>query len=125
MSEPDFNPVLRGPVTQVEPNFLDAMPKDNIVGALVALTAEVYMLRERLATLESELAARRVLPEGAVEEHVDTPAEQQTRAADVAAFTNRVLSELARGREPVSRIDPAVTRYLKTHAELIAEQIKR
>jgi hypothetical protein len=110
---PGFNATLQGPVTDVEPDFLRALPMDNAVGAIVALTAEVWMLRERLATLESELAARRVLPEGAVERHVDTPEEQKARAEQLAAFTNRVLAELARDRTPVSSIDPDVAKYLK------------
>ena len=59
---------------------------DNAVGAIVALTAEVWMLRERLGALEAELAARRVLPEGAVENHQDGPEQQQARAAELAAL---------------------------------------
>ena len=63
---PGSNAALQGPVTDVEPDFLHALPMDNAVGAIVALTAEVWMLRERLATLEAELTSRRVLPDGAV-----------------------------------------------------------
>ncbi len=107
-----FNAALQGPVLGIEPDFLRAMPIDNAVGAIVALTAEVSMLRDRLATLEAALAARQVLPADAVEQHVDTPAQQQARAADLAAFTQRVLSELARDRIPVSQIDPGVARFL-------------
>jgi hypothetical protein len=110
---PRTNAALRGPVTDTEPDFLAALPMDNAVGAIVALTAEVYMLRERLGALESELASRKVLPADAVESHVDSPAEAQARAADLAAFTQRVLSELSRDRVPVSLIDPAVAKYLR------------
>lgn len=104
---------LQGPVTDVEPEFLTALPMDNAVGAIVALTAEVYLLRERLGALESELASHKVLPAKAVEEHVDTPEEAQARAAELAAYTQRVLSELTRDRVPVSRIDPDVEKYLR------------
>lgn len=110
---PGFKATLQGPVTGTEPDFLQSLPMDNAVGAIVALTAEVWMLRERLATLEAELTSRRVLPEGAVENHADTAAEQQQRAAELAAYTNRVLAELARDRVPVSKIDPDVHKYLK------------
>ena len=110
---PGCTGTLQGPVTGAEPDFLRSLPIDNAVGAIVALTAEVWMLRERLATLEAELAARRVLLEGAVEGHVDTPAEQQQRAEQLAAFTNRVLAELSRDRVPVSTIDPGVHRYMQ------------
>ena len=50
---PGFNGSLQGPVTGAEPDFLKSLPIDNAVGAIVALTAEVWLLRERLATLES------------------------------------------------------------------------
>jgi hypothetical protein len=108
-----FNAALQGPVLGIEPDFLRSLPIDNAVGAIVALTAEVYILRERLATLEAELAARKVLPADAVEQHTGTPAQQLARAADLAAFTRRVLAELARDRVPVSSIDPAVAKFLK------------
>ncbi len=111
-ASPEFNAALHGPVTGTEPDFLRALPMDNAVGAIVALTAEVWMLRERLATLEAELTARRVLPEGAVEKHQESAEQQKTRASELAAFTNRVLAELARDRVPVSSIDPDVGRYL-------------
>ncbi len=109
---PGYNAALQGPVTGTEPDFLRALPMDNAVGAIVALTAEVWMLRERLGALEAELAARRVLPEGAVEHHQDSPDQQKARAAELASFTHRVLSELARDRVPVSSIDPDVRKYL-------------
>ena len=118
MNDRPFNAALQGPVLDVEPDFLRALPMDNAIGAIVALTAEVYLLRERLQSLEAELAARRVLPEGAVENHQPTPEQQQARAEDLARYTQRVLSELARDRTPVSRIDPRVTDFLKTTAEL-------
>jgi hypothetical protein len=108
-----FKASLQGPVTDTEPDFLHDVPMDNAVGAIMALTAEVYMLRERLATLEAELTARKVLPTDAVEQHVDTPEQASARAADLAAYTERIMSELIRDRVPVSRIDPGVTKYLK------------
>jgi hypothetical protein len=105
--------VLTGPVLGDEPRFLDDLPKDNLVGAIVALTAEVYMLRERLQTLEAELTARGVLPAGGVEQHRPTPEAAAAQAADLEAFTQRVLSELARDRRPVSTIDPRVLDLLR------------
>ena len=113
MTERSFNAALQGPVTDIEPDFLRQLPMDNAVGAIVALTAEVWLLRERLGALEAELAARRVLPEGAVEQHEDDPSRAAARAGELAAFTHRVLSELARDRVPVSHIDPRVSRYMQ------------
>ncbi len=108
-----FKASLQGPVTGREPDFLRELPMDNAVGAIVALSAEVWMLRERLGALEAELESHRVLPPGAVENHRDAPAAAEARAAELAAFTERILSELHRNREPVSQIDPGVGRYLQ------------
>ena len=119
MTEP-FNAALQGPVIDAEPDFLKALPMDNAVGAIVALTGEVYMLRERLQALEGELANRRLLSTDAVENHQGTAEQQLARQNDLAAFTQRVLSELSRDRTPVSRISPDVVKYLQTYDQLKA-----
>lgn len=113
MATPEFNPPLNGPIVGLEPDFLRGLTMDNAVGALLALTAEVYLLRERLQSLESELTQRQVLPADAVENHQSSPQEATQRQADLAAFTHRVLSELTRDRTPVSTIDPGVAKYLR------------
>ena len=106
-----FNASLQGPVIGREPDF--HLPMDNAVGAIMALTAEVWLLRERLSTLEAELETRKILPEGAVENHRETPTEAEAKAADLAAYTQRVMAELTRNREPVSSIHPDVEKYLR------------
>jgi predicted acylesterase/phospholipase RssA len=121
LTEAKYNPPLTGPVIGQEPDFLAGMSMDNAVGAIIALTAEVYMLRERLQSLEAELTGRKLLPAGAVENHQTPPADAARRQDDLAAFTQRVMSELTRDRTPLSRIDPSVASYLKTHAQLQAE----
>jgi hypothetical protein len=109
---------LKAPIVGVEPDFLTNLPMDNAVGAILALTAEVYMLRERLQALESELTQRKVLPAGAVENHADSAEEALRRQEDLNAYTQRVLTELSRDRVPVSTIDPKVRDYMRTYAEL-------
>jgi hypothetical protein len=109
----DAKPGITGPITGEEPEFLADIPKDNLVGAIVALASELYIVRERLQTLEAELVGRRVLPPNAVEEHAPRDDEARARQADVTAFVNRVLSELSRPPQSTSRIDPAVGKYLK------------
>jgi hypothetical protein len=105
--------VLHAPVLDREPLFLQDVPKDNLVSAIVALTAEVYILRERLGALEAELTQRSVLAKGAVEVHQPSAETAQQQAADLEAFTQRVLSELARDRTPVSSIDPRVSEFMR------------
>ena len=121
MAAEPFDPPLAGPIIGQEPDFLSGLPMDNAVGAILALSAEVYLLRERLQSLESELTSRKVLPAGAVEDHQPLPDEAQRRQDDLAAFTQRVMSELVRDRRPVSEIHPDVARYLKTYARLKTE----
>ena len=79
------------------------------------------MLRERLQALEAELENRKLLAAGAVENHQGTAEQQLARQSGLAAFTQRVLSELSRDRTPVSRISPEVLKYLKTYDQLKAE----
>ncbi len=106
-------PGITGPITGVEPEFLADIPKDNLVGAIVALASELYIVRERLQTLEAELVGRKVLPANAVENHVAGEQEARERQADVTSFVNRVLTELARPPRPTSNVDPDVGKYLK------------
>jgi hypothetical protein len=80
------------------PRFDEAATREDLISALVALTAEVYLLRERLQTLESELARRKVMPAGAVERHKSTAAEEAARQKDLEAFVNRVLAQLSTRR---------------------------
>ena len=112
-TDDDVRPGITGPITGDEPEFLADVPKDNLVGAIVALASELYVVRERLQALEAELVGRKVLPPNAVEGHVPREDEARARQADVTAFVNRVLSELSRSPQPTSRIDPGVGRYLK------------
>lgn len=110
-SEP--RPGITGPITGEEPEFLADVPKDNLVGAIVALASELYIVRERLQALEAELVSRRVLPPHAVEDHAPREDEARALQADVASFVSRVLSELSRSAQPTSRIDPRVGKYLR------------
>jgi hypothetical protein len=118
MNDRPRHAALDGPILGQDPDFLRALPMDNVVGALVALTGEVYILRERLAALEGELEARRVLPAGAVENHRGSADIEQSRQRDLAAMTNRVLAELARDRTPTSIVHPDVGKYLRTYEDL-------
>ncbi len=97
---------LPGPSSAQEPDFLSGLPMDNAVGAILALSAEVYLLRERLQSLEAELTSRKVLPAGAVENHQPPADEAQRRQDELAAFTQRVMSELVAGSQASVRNPP-------------------
>lgn len=94
------------------PQFQDATSREDVVSALVALTAEVYLLRERLQTLEAQLTKRKVLPAGAVEHHAGSAAEDRARRKDLDAFVSRVLAVFARG-EPMPQQNEAAANELR------------
>ena len=108
-----FKTVKTGPITGEEPDWLHDLPIDNLVGAITALSAEVYILRERLRTMERELIRRDVLSENSVEDHEPTESEREEDQQDLDAFVNRIWSEIARDRTPVAKVDPKAVDYFK------------
>lgn len=99
-----YKSVLTGPVGAKEPRFLHDLPLDNVVGALIALAGEVYILRDRLQTLESVLTEVKAIAPEAVENFKETPEKDKARNEDAKKFVNRVLRELHRSDVPVSHV---------------------
>ena len=112
-STPSFKVVKTGPVTGDEPDWLHDLPVDNLVGAVTALSGEVYILRERLRVMERELVRRDVLSGAAVEDHEPTEAERDSDQQDLDAFVNRIWSEIIRDRTTVANVDPVAVDYFK------------
>ena len=103
-AEARFKSALTGPITTKEPAFLHDVDMDRMVGAFVALSGEVYVLRDRLRTLEAVLEKAGDIAKGAVEVHEEDSEAAAANAADASAFATRVLSELHRSDVPVSHI---------------------
>jgi hypothetical protein len=99
-----YKSVLTGPVTTTEPQFLHDIGMDRMVGAFVALASEVYILRDRLAALETVLQNNKTIAADAIEALEETPEQSKARQADVQHFVTRVLSELHRSDVPISHI---------------------
>ncbi len=106
-----FKTVKTGPVTGEEPDWLHDLPVDNLVGAVTALAAEVYILRERMRAMERELVRNKSLSPDAVEEHEPTAGEREADQQDLDAFVNRIWSEISRSRTPVAKVDPRAVDY--------------
>jgi hypothetical protein len=100
------------PVTGKEPVLVHDLPQDKIISALVTLASELYMVRDRVRVLESELEKHDILPPDVVENHEDTLDEAAARSADAQAFADRFWLQLTLSDEPVSKIDPAIKKYL-------------
>ncbi len=109
----DFKTVKTGPVTGEEPDWIHDLPMDNVVGAITALSAEVYILRERLKAMERELIKRDSLAADAVENHAPTEEERVADQADLDAFVNRIWTEIMRDRRTVAKVDPRATEFFK------------
>lgn len=107
-----FKTIQSGPVTDQEPVLLHDLPQDRIVSALVALAGDLYMVRDRVKVLEAELESHNILPPDAVENHQDTKEQAAARTADAQAFADRFWQQLMMSDEPVSRVDPAIKKYL-------------
>ncbi len=99
-----YKSVLSGPVTTTEPAFLHDIGMDRMVGAFVALASEVYILRDRLAALETVLANNKTIAADAIEALEETPDQSKARQEDAQGFATRVLSELHRSDVPISHI---------------------
>ena len=99
-----YKAVLTGPVTTTEPEFLHDIGMDRMVGAFVALASEVYILRDRLAALETVLENNQTLAQDAIESLEETPEQSKERQADAQHFATRVLGELHRSDVPISHI---------------------
>jgi hypothetical protein len=113
VTEPSFKTVKTGPVTGDEPDWIHDLPVDNMVGAITALSAEVYILKERLRAMERELVRRETLTPNAVEDHEPTEGEREADQKDLDAFVNRIWTEIMRDRTAVAKVDPGAVDYFK------------
>ncbi len=95
---------LTGPVGDVEPRFLHDVSTDHLVGAVYALSAELWVLRDRQQRLERILEASGAMPHGAVEALGDTPEQAAALSREAERFAARILGELIRGNTPTSSI---------------------
>jgi hypothetical protein len=101
---PAFVSALTGPVADVEPEFLHDVSVDRLVGAIYALSAELWVVRDRQHRLERVLESLGAMPGGAVEAKGDTPEEAAALAREAERFAGRILGELVRGKTPISSI---------------------
>lgn len=85
---------LSDPVSpRPEQTFFADPALDRAFGVVMALATEVYVLRDRLATLEAQLAARGALDREALAAE-PPPEERAARAADRDAFVAHLMQNL-------------------------------
>lgn len=76
--------------------YFDQVVTDNIIDALVELSAEVWTTRDRLVILESVLAERGIDAAALVEAHVPSDAAKAERKAMREAFITQVFASFSR-----------------------------
>jgi hypothetical protein len=76
-----------------EQTFFADPALDRAFGVVMALATEVYVLRDRLAALEGQLAARGLLDRAALDAE-PAPEEIAARAADRDAFVEQLMHHL-------------------------------
>jgi hypothetical protein len=76
-----------------EQTFFADPALDRAFGVIMALATEVYVLRDRIAALEAQLAARGLLDRTALEAE-PSPEELAARAADRDAFVAHLMQHL-------------------------------
>lgn len=103
--------VLTGPVTGKEPLLLKDLPMDNVVGALVVLAGEIFILRERMGLLELQLEKEKATRSDRAEGPEPLGEEAAALKAELDAFIHRFWSELSRDRSPSSTVAPEVEKY--------------
>lgn len=82
------------PHDDVERAFLGDPLQDRLLDAVLALTAELWVERDRRRILEQVLEARGLLSADLIEQHRDTEAQRAERAAARDALVRRVLGGL-------------------------------
>lgn len=85
------------------PQFYPEPGMEALVSTLVTLSSEVWVLRERVMTLEQLLADRRVVERGAVDQYTGSAEDAQARDTEAAAFVARVLRVFYEWREEIVR----------------------
>ena len=100
--------VRKDPIAGEEPIWVHDLPLDNILGGMTTLLAELCILRDRVRTLERELADAKVLSDDAVDQRVSSEEEKKLNETEIKAIVDRFWGEVTRERGAWSHV-PAST----------------
>ncbi len=82
-----------------EQTFFNDPALDKMMGMVMALAAEVYILRDRNRALEEMLEQTGVLPTGALDNYQPDDERRQQLAAERDAFIARIMQPLLPNKE--------------------------
>jgi hypothetical protein len=89
------DPQEPGPQPIVPPQHLDALPPDQLVAALLRLSMEISVLRDRLASQEALLEQNGLIQRQAIETYTPSTEEQGERNAARTQLIERLLHDLS------------------------------
>jgi hypothetical protein len=78
------------------PDYFDNVVFDNLIDALLELSAEVWVCRDRQLVLEAALKSHGIDAAALIEAHQPTPEEAAQRKAAREAFTQRLFGSFLR-----------------------------
>lgn len=103
-SIPEVPPVLGEEVNGPGKSYFDDVVIDNMLDALLELSAAVWTYHDRVTVLEKVLAAKGIAVSDEIEAHLPDAAEIKTRADERAALVQRVFGSFV--RRPVTGRNP-------------------
>lgn len=83
------------------PTYHEDPGLDAVISMVTTLASEVWVLRERVMTLETLLGEKRVIEPGAVDAHLATGTDAEARLGAARAFVGRVLRVFYEWREQI------------------------
>ncbi len=86
-----------------EQTFFNDPALDRLMGVVMSLAAEVYMLHDRNRTLEILLAQQGIISPTALEEFQPDPQQRKQTLEERDAFVARILEPIVSGGKAVSK----------------------
>lgn len=99
-----FKAALPGPVGDAEPVLLHDIDQDRLVGAIVALAGELFVVKDKLEKLQRTMEKSGALAAGALDAPETDAAAIRAQQAEAQRFAARILSELHRASTPIARV---------------------
>lgn len=99
-----FKAALPGPVGDTEPVLVHDLDQDRLVGAVVALAAELFVVRDKLEKMQRLLEKTGALAPGLLDRPESDPAHIQAQQQEAARFATRILGELHRSSKPIAHV---------------------
>ena len=95
------------------PEYFDDPAIDRLLSMVLALTAEVSALRERVDTIERLLEAKGALSRDEIERYAPDRASGQERGLATQAFISRVMRGFQQELEAMQNPDPPIMEWVE------------